>query len=391
VEDYEAITSQRSKPHSFVLLKAGDPAISMDGNQFWTEPGFDVPQSFVNAMDALLMLLKMVIGAPDALQGTSKADQTASGQAMDRTQSMGMLGPAWANMQKLFAGIYGKAAVLAGKNPDHAKEITVARGDGKKVTLHLQKLKKGTFRSKPDKDSSFPESTAALRANLTNLVTLAAKSPVGATLFESPDNWEEFLQLNGNPNLVLTPAIAYKKQTREFEILLGEPPKDNAAAVQLYNVQHAQQALQAMGAGLPEPPYQPPPPMLPSLMPEADDFHKWESMKCQEYLSSEDCWIRQNVGGPAIVAQAAAGIQNVRLHKAIHDQYLAQQAQQAAAAAAIAKPPSESINFKDEGPAGQASMNKQAGISSGAPEATTGVQHTAAAPGAPGTPTLVGG
>jgi hypothetical protein len=306
---------------------------------------------------------------------------------MDRAQAMGMLGPAWANLQRMFSGIYQKAAILAAANPDHAKEIAVVGKDGKKATLHLEKLKKGTFRAKPSKDSSFPESTAALRANLQSLLPMAAKSPVGAMLFESPDNWQEILQLNGNPNLVLIPAIAYKKQTRELEILLSEPPTQNPAYAQ-YNEQHAELTLTARAQGMPEPPYQPPPQELPSLMPEADDYHKWESGKCQEYLSSEDCWIRQNIGDPKTVELAQAGVSNVRLHKAVHDQFLQQQAMQQAAAAAVAKPPSESINFKDEDPAGRAAMNKQAGIATGAPETAPGVIKQAAAPGATTAATL---
>jgi hypothetical protein len=386
VEDYDAIRNQRSTPKSYVLLKEGDPANPVE-DMFHTEEGFDVPASFVEAMEACKQLIKEVIGALDALQGSSKADQTASGQAMDRAQAMGVLGPAWANIQKMWAGIYQKAAILAAKNPDHAKEIAVPGKDGKKITFHLQKLKKGTFRCKPDQDSSFPESTASQRANMQGLLPMAAKSPVGATLFESPDNWEEILRLNGNPNLVLTPAIAYKKQTRELEILLGEPPAANPDFA-TYNQQHATQTLTAEAQGLPAPPYQPPPAQLPSLMPEADDYHKWESAKCQEYLSSEDCWIRQNIGDPQAVLVAQAGVLNVRLHKGVHDQFLAQQAAAAAQAAQQIKPPSESINFKDESPGGRAAMEAQAGIHvAAAPEAAAGVQKNAAAPGSPGTAT----
>jgi len=263
----------------------------------------------------------------------------------------------------------------------------VTSGDGKNVTLKLERLKKGKFHAHIS-ESSFPETTASKRANLQTIIEMASKSPLGQTLFESPDNWQEFLQLNGNPDLVLTPAIAYKKQTRELEILLREPPQDNQPAIDAYNLQHAAQALQARNAGLPDPPYTPPPAQLPSLMPEADDYHQWESAKCQEYLSSEDCWIRQNIGEVAEIEQAKLGVQNVRLHKGVHDQFLAQQAAAKAAAMQQMKPPSESINFKDEDPAARQQMNKQAGIIEAAPEAQPGVAKNAAAPGTPGTATV---
>jgi hypothetical protein len=265
----------------------------------------------------------------------------------------------------MWAGIYHKAALLASKNPDHGKEIAVAQPDGTKSTLQLSKIRKGTFRAKADVDSSFPESTSSKRQNLIQLITLVGPTPLGAALLQSPDNWQEFLELNGNPDFKMIPAIAYKKQMRELEILLSEPPNDNSMQVQQYNIQHATQGVQAATQGMPIPPYQPPPPMQPSIMPEPDDFHQWESMKCAEYLSSEDCWLRQTTGTPQQIAQAKLGIQNVRLHKAIHDQMLAAQA-----------PPPMPPPMKIPPP--------QPG---GAPEATTQVQQNSAPPGA-GAPTL---
>lgn len=369
--DYNAIADTRSAPGRFHLLKEAAPDVAIEGNIVYREPDFEVPESFVAAMEELRQTLEPdLVGALPALQGNAKASQTASGQAMDRSQAMGMLGPAWANMQRMWAGIYTKAVLLASKNKDHGKEIAILQKDGTKATLQLQKIRKGTFRAKPDVDSSFPENTAAKRANIQQFLPLAGPTPLGAAIYESPDNWEEIIELNGNPDLTLTPALAYKKQMRELELLLEQPPQDNAQAVEQYNVQHAAQALQAVQAGLPEPPYAPPPPLLPSIMPEPDDYHLWESRKCQEYLSSEDCWLRQNVGDPEQVQRNLQGIQNVRLHKAIHDQMLAAQ-----------QPPP----MPPSGPM----ISKQPAKPhvGGAPEATGQVQKNTAPPGGGG-PTL---
>ncbi len=300
---------------------------------------------------------------------------------------MGMLGPAWANIQRMFAGIYKKAALLASKNKDHGSEIVVTDGDGKNITIKLEKLTKGKFHSHVS-DSSFPDSTAAVRANLQELIKMAGASQMGSTIFESPDNWEHFIETYGDPDLVFIPAIAYKKQTREIEILLREPPNiPTQQEIAEYSIQHAQQTMQSRAAGLPEPDYAPPTPQ-PSIIPEADDYHQWESAKCQEVLSSEQVWIMQNVGDEQSIAQAKLGVQNLRMHKAIHDQYMAQDAAAKAQAAQAAKAPSESINFKDEDPGGRAAMNAQAGIKEAAPEAHPQVQKNAAAPGAPGTATV---
>jgi hypothetical protein len=311
---------------------------------------------------------------------------------------MGMLGPAWSNMQRMFAGIAKKAALLASKNPDHGSEIAIVGSDGQQISIKLEKLKKGKFHAHVS-DSNFPETTAAKRANLQDLLKLAAASPVGQTLFESPDNWELYLEYYGDADLTLIPAMAFKKQTRELEILLREAPniptpEDIANAARQHAEQQIQAEQQATQQGMPAPPAQPfqPPQPQPSLMPEADDYHQWESAKCQEYLSSEDCWLRQTIAQPGegeqpdeALEKAKLGVQNVRLHKAVHDQFLQQQQMAKAQAMQAMKPPAESISFKDEDPQGKQQMNAQAGIKEAAPEANTG---KAAAPGTKGTGTV---
>jgi hypothetical protein len=400
-EDYAAISNQRSRPNDYVLLKEGPPDQEIGKQVIHREDPAAPPEGFDAAIEELRGPVSQdITGAFPALEGNAKPSQTASGQAMDRTQAMGMLGPSWASMQILFSGIAEKAARLASKNPDHGTEIAVVGKDGGKITVKMERLKKGKFHAHVS-DSSFPETTGAKRANLADLVKMAAASPVGQTLFESPDNWEEFIELNGNPDLVFIPAIAFKKQSRELELLLQEAPIiPTPEEIQQAAMQHAQQQIhaeqQAAAQGLPAPPAAPftPPQPQPSLMPEADDYHKWESAKCQEYLSSEDCWLRMNVAQPEegvapeqALEQAKLGVQNVRLHKAAHDQFLQQQQMAQAQMQQVMKPPSESINFKDEDPKGREQMNAQAGIKETAPEAQGAVQKNAAQPGTKGTAT----
>lgn len=397
-EDYAAISDQRSRPNDYILLKEGNPDQEIGKQVIYREAPAQPPEGFDEAIEELRGTVSQdITGALPALQGSAKASQTASGQAMDRSQAMGRLGPSWASMQILFAGIAEKAARLASKNPDHGTEIAIVGKNGQKITVKMERLRKGKFHSHVT-DSSFPETTAAKRANLADLMKMTAGSIIGQTLTESPDNWEEFLELQGNPDLVLIPAIAYKKQSRELEQLLQEAPiiptpQDIAEAAMQHAQQQIQAEQQAAQTGMPAPPPQPfvPPQPQPSLMPEADDFHQWEAMKCQEYLSSEDCWLRMNVAQPdagvdptQALEQAKLGIQNVRLHKAVHDQFLQQQAM----AQQAMKPPTESINYKDEDSAGKQQMNAQAGIKEAAPEAQSSVQKKAASPGTSGTATV---
>ena len=340
-DDYDAISDTRSAPAQRVLIKnpVGGADVPLASN-FYTEPPMEAPESFVQCMqDYRTTLSQDVTGASPALEGVAGPhDETASQRAMDKAQSMGILGPTWSRVQLVFAGIYKKAALAASKNPDHAKEIVVATGEKQTVTIQLEKLTRGSFHCKPAADSTFPESTAAKRANLGAMLPQIAASPVGVEFFNSPDNWATVLNLQGFPELTLTPALAYRKQMRELEILTRESPTPNQPAVEAYNQQHAKETLAAVTAGLPEPPYAPPDAELPSIIPSKRDYHKWELAKCQEWLSSEDCW-RIEVEGQKMQAgeppqppkQVPPGysendhVRNVQLHADWHEKMLAEQ------------------------------------------------------------------
>jgi len=319
-QDYDAIVDQQSRPAQFNLIKnpIGGPEVTL-ANSFYREPDMAVPESFQECMEEYRGPLSQdITGASPALEGVAGPhDETASQRAMDKTQSIGILGPTWSAVQRVFAGMAKKAALLAAKNPDHEAEITVATGDKQTITIRLEKLTRGNFQCTPDRDSTFPDSTGAQRANLDATLPLIMPTPIGMELLSSPDNWEEILRVKGMNDFTLVPAIAYRKQTREIDLLLKEAPEDNSAAVQQYSVQHATMAIQAQAQGLPVPPFQPPPPQRPSIMPEQEDYHQWEYKRCQEYLSSEDCY-REIISGGGDGKGNPEGVQNVRLHAQIH-------------------------------------------------------------------------
>lgn len=384
--EFDAICDQKAEPAAIRQLKKKLPG-GAAADSFYREPDMQLPESFVQEVSNMAgPFAQMVSGALPALQGDSKASSTASGQAMDRSQAMGMLGMPWANMQRLFARMYYQAALLAAKNPDHSKEIVVPGNSSTNQTLRLENLTKGKFMAHPDTDSSFPESTSAKRANLQSVMTMMGSNPtLSQTFLASPDNWEQILELMGFPELELTPADAYKKQVREFELLLRESPiPPDPQVVQQAMVQHAAATLSAQQTGAPPTPMPDPMSLMKSSQPPQElDYHNWEFAKCQEWLSSEACWRQQAEGN-------TDGIMNIRLHANEHKQFMAQQAAQAAAAQQQMKPPAESIAFKDESPAGQDAMNKQAGIITPptAPEANTQVNKKSSPPGAPGKPTI---
>lgn len=310
--DYDALVNQKADPFAIRLKKArnGTP---MDA-EFYREQDPQIPETFVKDTDNLLQLLYFMLATPPALFGEAQQDQkTASGFAMMRAQAMGRLGIIWASIQRMMSVMYFQAALCASRNPDHSEEIVVPVEGGQNVTLRLERLRKGKFGAYPDEDSSFPESTAAKRQQLAQIVTMAAQSPVGMQIFESPDNWELFKQLLGFPELVLVEAEARNKQVREIEILLQQSPippaPDELAAAQQ---KHAADTITAaqMG-GNPPPPFDPESLMQPSVPVDELDYHQYEGKKGQEWLSSEACWRERAEGN-------LAGILNVKLHTKEH-------------------------------------------------------------------------
>ena len=333
-EDYDAIVDQASKPNQFNLIKNPvGPTDEPIGNNFFSEPPMDTPEAFVQCMEEYRGPLSMdILGVSPALEGVAGPhDETASQRAMDKAQSIGILGPCWSRVQKVFCGVYKKAALLASKNPDHSKELVVVNAQGTQVTIELVKLTRGRFHAKADTDSTFPDSTASQRAILDSTLPMIAQTPIGAEMMSSPDNWDEIFRIKGMSNFTVTPDLAYKKQVREIDLLIAEHPIPNPALIQ-YQQEHAQIAVRLEATGQPPMPYQPPPAELPSIQPRKRDYHRWELAKCREWLSSEDCWrleIEDKGGAEGPYAPSPMPgysdnphVRNVELHADMHEQML---------------------------------------------------------------------
>ena len=331
VVDYDALLSQASEPYAFHEVKELPKGDSVEAH-IYREPEMVLSETFIQSMEEDRgPLIQTITGALPTLQGeTSPTDKTATGKAIDRSQAMGMLSMAWAEMQRMLARMYYLAAIWATRNKDHGATITVPNPNGPNTEFSLAALDKGNFTAHPDTDSSFPESTASKRQMLQAMLPLIANNPLGMEFFNNPDNWEEILQLLGSPELTLDPASAYRKQTAEIEDLLeNEPNIPTAQDIAAAQVAHAKIALEAEAKGLPPPPFQPPVP-TPSIGVGQFDFHKWEFLKCQSFLSSERARREKAQGNDK-------GLQNVELHAALHQQ--AMQAQEMAQAALAAPPP----------------------------------------------------
>lgn len=360
-QEWDAIGNQISAPGMFRLKKAstGRPL----NEQFHKEDGPEIPPTLFQSTEYLQgPLAQFMLAAQPALFGAGDTDnKTASGIAQLHATAVGQQGITWSAVQRLFASIYKQAALCATRNPDHAQEIAVPGKNGTTTTLNLQRITKDRFGCYPDQDSSFPESTAAKRAQLTNLATMAAQTPVGQQLFDSPDNWEQFNELLGFAELTLPEAESRNKQVSEIEQLLQEKPlPPSPEALQQAAVAHAAETLTAQGSGMPPPPPFDPTSLLQPSVPVDDlDYHAYEGRKGRDWLSSPDC-------RKQIAAGNVDGVLNVKLHTKLH-----------LAKAALEAPPPMPM------PAGKPQPGKPA-----APAGVPSVQKTALPPGAPGALTM---
>lgn len=327
--EFDAIAQQRADPYAIRPGKArsGEPLQS----EFYREPDPMLPNSFTADTEELVQMLYFVLGTPPAVFGEGETDQkTAQGFAQMKAQALGRLGLIWGAVQRMVAQMYYQAALCASANPDHDDEVTLPGDGNETVTVSLGNIRKGHFGAYPDEDSSFPESTPAKRATMQGLVMMAAQSPVGAAMFEEPDNWEVINQLMGLPELVLPQAQARDKQMAEIEELLKEVPiPPDPMAIEEWQIQHAASEVAAQ-SGMPSAPPMPPPQPKSSVPVDEFDYHQYEFEKCKSWLSSKACRDQKKAGNQA-------GVDNVKLHAQEHQQFMAIQA--AAAAMQAAAPP----------------------------------------------------
>lgn len=330
-QDIDAITSQKADPYAIRIRKARkDLALAAS---FFREPDLVLPSSVMQWLQEMSgPLAQLMLATPPVLFGAGDEDQkTASGTAQLKAQAMGQLGLIWGMMQRQWARIRYQAALLASKNPDYAQEIVVATGD-QTATLQLGKVRKGKFGAFPDEDSSFPESTAQKRQNLTLILQMAATSPIlGAQIMSSPDNWKLFADLEGFTELVIPEAESRDKQLIEIEELLqGVPippaPEELEAAMQQHATMAVQSATMAATTGQPAPPIPPFDPaslLKPSIPVDELDYHPWEFEKCKEWLSSDACRKQMALRTDDFPAGNKLGVLNVKLHALEHQKMMA--------------------------------------------------------------------
>lgn len=330
------INDQVAAPYCFRALKNRPARDTKMADAFYREENPEIPASFLEYIQyEATNLLQFILAIPSAVQGAGMPDQKTKGGYQEAiNQAMGQLGVIFGAVQRLRAKVIRQAALCASKRSQGEDSVLMIPTPKGAVPLNMSDLGKGHFLAFPDEDSGYPESTMQKRMTLQSIFELAFKDPVIAqALLSSPNNWDFIFRTFGVTELTIPEAVVRRKQLAEIELLIQQDPTGPTPEdIEEGQAQHAAQVMQAQASGQP-----PPPPFDPSTLPMHStvpvgefDYHEWELEECREKLSDWP-WVQQQ-----IAAGRGAGLQNLTLHAQEHQQQIAmQQAQQAAAIAAM--------------------------------------------------------
>jgi hypothetical protein len=376
-QEFDSLTKQKSQPAALRHIK--EVASGMKASDLlYQEKTLEVtPSQTADAEFLFGPYIQYILSIPPAVWGQQMPDQqTKGGYELASAQAMGILGVFWMKASWLLACIYVNNCLAVMDDAEYPDEITVTI-KGKTTIVRKESLSKGNFRACPDTDSGFPESTSAKRASTERLVGLLAQTPLAMQFFGSPDNIATINRQYGMPELVLPEAEARDKQLWEIEELLSESPvlspdiaamlngapagvgpdgqptpaqpqaqipdilkaiqaaimagqAQQQAAQQELEIEHAAATVSAtaQGGGAAPPPTAAPaaPPFDPLSVARSSvpvlppDFHAWEAMKCQDWLSTPECRKELTIGRPQPGDESQepqpniAGVLNVILH-----------------------------------------------------------------------------
>jgi hypothetical protein len=320
VMDPESLREQVSEPGAYRQGKK--PQSERFADQFFVEQLEHVPPDMQNALDNLSgQLSQFITGALPALFGGElEGNDTASGYAMAREQAMGQMSLPWGALQELMAEGYKQAVKCAAKHRPQDQVLNVQVPGKKSATVEevaVADLASGDFHSRPDQDSSFPETTAAKRSAVMQLISEAANTPELAMTLWEPKNQELIKEWLGLEDLDLLGAEAYEKQLIEIEQLLTTqpvPPSPEEVAQFQQQVAQGQQAMaQGMDPGAPPTNIPGPKPSVP--VDPVFDMHQYEFKACQDWLNSAER--REQIANGNEL-----GVENVRLHAIEHQKLI---------------------------------------------------------------------
>lgn len=320
------------------MIPASDGALrpneTMADKFFQTEPA-QVPQAAIARRQELQgPTLQFLTGIQPAAMGSpDEENQTAEGRNVAREQAMGRLGLFYREMEQFYDEIHLLGVKCYAKNATDDKEIpTEQEGGGfESKYIRLADLQ-GNIELIEQADDGFPALPSEVRQAIKELLD---DPTLGPMFLQVPANIGKAKDAMGMRDFTAPGEDMETKTRRIIRELLKSAP-----------IQPPPQM--AVGAAGPVP--------MPSqaqatiqLDPDLDD-PTIAIAECRRWFQSD--------AGQAASTENPQGVENVRAFVRSCKQIAAQQA----AAATNQKPPSESVNFKDLPPDGQAQMAAQAGI-----------------------------
>lgn len=365
--EYDAITKQRARPGAYHPMKELPPGLTIADCIYREEP-FGIPSDFMKFIEFMQSNLpQFQLAVPPSVWGGTENTKVAELYQASAMQAMGIIGKFRTRIVATMAEIYYQACLAASADEAFAESITVPvpGQKGRSRIVRKDSLRKGNFRCYPDQNSGFPETTAQQRQSLERIVAQLAPTPMAGQIYSDPANIAEMIRVSG-VKLRIPEAESWAKQSREIDILLASAPKlkspqlvqmmaEGASVQTMVDAivealkqaqQEAQQALMAQVQGeaeknyaaqrvvadvqrLPDPAKPPAPPMPQAPPPKLasiaqstvpvriSDFNPYEANKCQDYLSSPECWNEETVGRIGDDGESRpniAGVLNVTLH-----------------------------------------------------------------------------
>ena len=363
--DIAGLSNTKSRPKDYFKAPKDSTVGRSIADLFYTEPQIALAEGFMAYLQWLFgdCLQMLTGGYPALFGGNTGSNDTASGIASQRDQALGRIGLTWRNMKAGYSQIVKQAVQAAAQYRKEriAGEVPGKDGKTQKIAIDPQDLK-GNIRCFPDTDENFPESWVAKRAVWQQIIDMAAKNPVLATLLSIPRNLRLAKDKVGVPELNIPGSDSSEKQLGEIMLLMQAAPVPNPQIQQLQE-QAETTAQQALASGQPIDPMaaqaaqqqveqqiQSLPPLVSSVPIDPDlDDHASEIAEIKTWANSPE--------GIKSKAENPEGFQNVLLHYKEHQQAMGTQQPQAPG-----KPVAEQINFKDLPIDGQVQLAAKGGI-----------------------------
>lgn len=329
--DFDAIEATTAEPASYypVTIRSGE---DIRTKVMQLQPSEVSNQAIERRQELMGPIGQFLTGImPAVYGGRLEGNDTAAAYAMAREQAMGRVGLFY-NELKMFYATIMLLAVNCFRQNRIADVEDISQEGGKFASKWIRQADlQGNIQTYDDPDESYPELPSQVKASVQQLID---DPVIGGLLMKEPANMRTAKSVLGLRDFVIPGEDSSNKQLREIAELMKSGPIPGA--------QMMDPATGQVSEGDPQPTIQ-----IDILF----DDHASELQECVRWANSD--------AGQSAREENPNGFENVRAHAIAHKQALQSLA---AGAGGEQKGPSESINFKDLPPDGQAQMAGQAGI-----------------------------